>query len=77
MLPLGPGKIADVLASPVVTARGRKLVHAVRTITFNPAADLPDVQFRRVSIEPTATPGGVQVRTRSLLRAPTRRAVIR
>jgi|SoiMethySBSTD1v2_1073268.scaffolds.fasta_scaffold107232_4 hypothetical protein len=77
MLPLGPGKIADVLTFPFVTPRGRRLVQAVRTITFNPAADLPGVQFRRVSIEPTATADGVRVRTQSLLRAPARSTVAR
>jgi hypothetical protein len=34
-LPLGAGKIADVLIFPFVTLEGRKLIHAARDIMYS------------------------------------------
>jgi len=69
MLPLGAGKIVDVLTFPFITSKGRQLVHAIRTITFSPNVELPGVQLRRVHIEPIEQAATVRVVTRSTLRA--------
>jgi hypothetical protein len=69
MLPLGAGKIADVLTFPFITSQGRQLVHAVRNITFSPSAELPGMQFRRIRIQPAVSAATVRVATRSMLRA--------
>lgn len=69
MLPMGSGKLVDVLTFPLVTQEGRRLVHAIRDITFSPKTKLPGVQFRRIHIRPTSSVTTVKIQTSSTIHA--------
>jgi len=53
MLPQGPGKMLDVLELPLVAGDSTHRVHIVRHFSFSPRAELPGIQLRRISVEPT------------------------